>query len=484
MKKLNRLICFGLMVSMVCAIEVSAATYVWVGTQEGDDWLTPANWNPQGTPQMATTADVAQINTLPGPTLYSEGASAQSIVPGALAGTTGRLDLRGGTMTCGGLDIANTATSVGIVNVYGGNHTCTSYLVPGRIGHGTVNMYGGYIWVGSQLRISYSGAAAQGFLNLYGGLIEANNINYPQPSRGKIRVGDGVLKVKGDRLTVMQNLRNAGAIQSIDPEDPFRYVFLDYNIKNPGWTTLWSYLDNLKRIPYDGTTVSRMRDQLQWRLPDPNNPVTPSVVTCDVYFGTDPNALLNPKIVSKQAVESASISLAADTLYYWKINVYDSSISATVPYLSSPVFTFNTFNIPPVVDAGADVETWSIGEPRVVALNGSVVHPHNLPVTQAWTVLSEPDPLNPAVISDSSALHPTVTLNAVGTYVVQLEATDGEFITTDTMQIVVYSDACEHASHQPGFVRLSTDFNRDCTVDLLDMASFSTQWLEWNYSVE
>jgi hypothetical protein len=207
-------------------------------------------------------------------------------------------------------------------------------------------------------------------------------------------------------------------------------------------------------------------------------------VTCDVYFGTDPNALLNPKIVSKQAVESASISLAADTLYYWKINVYDSSISATVPYLSSPVFTFNTFNIPPVVDAGADVETWSIGEPRVVALNGSVVHPHNLPVTQAWTVLSEPDPLNPAVISDSSALHPTVTLNAVGTYVVQLEATDGEFITTDTMQIVVYSDACEHASHQPGFVRLSTDFNRDCTVDLLDMASFSTQWLEWNYSVE
>nr|HML75083.1 hypothetical protein [Anaerohalosphaeraceae bacterium] len=351
MMKVNWRLFSGLFLSLVLVSEVFAATtYTWIGTQEGNDWLVPTNWSPEGQPTM-TDRDLAHINTLPGPTLYDGTASAQSVIPGAAAGTTGRIDLRGGSLTCGGLDIANTATSAGIVNVYGGSHTCTSYLVPGRIGHGTVNMYGGYFWVGNQLRISYSGAAAQGFLNLYGGLIEANNINYPQPSKGKIRIGDGVLKIKGDRLTVMQNLMNAGAIQSLYPEDPFRYVLLDYNITNSGWTTLWSEVDALKRIPRNGSTVGLANNLLEWTMPEPNDPVTPSVVSCDVYFGTEPNALLLPKIVDKQSIESVLVTFESGKVYYWRIDVYDSNISTTIPYYKSRVFTFNTFNVPPTVDA-------------------------------------------------------------------------------------------------------------------------------------
>jgi len=484
MKKFNWQLFLGLFLSLVLASEVFAATtYTWMGTQEGDDWVVETNWSPEGQPMMSKT-DLAHINTLPGPTLYDGTASAQSVIPGAVAGTMGRIDLRGGALTCGGLDIANTATSVGIVNVYGGSHTCTSYLVPGRIGHGTVNMYGGYFWVGNQLRISYSGAAAQGFLNLYGGLIEANNINYPQPSKGKIRVGDGVLKVKGDRLTVMQNLMNVGAIESLYPEDPFRYVLLDYNITHSGWTTLRSEVDTLKRIPRDGSTVGLANNVLEWTLPEPNDPVTPSIVSCDVYFGTDPNVLKLPKIVDKQAVESVPVTLESGKVYYWRVDVYDSNISTTIPYFTSRVFTFNTFNVPPTVDAGADVQTWLAGEPRVIQLSGSASHVHNLPLTHTWTVLAEPDPLNPAVISNAHILNPMATVYAAGTYTLQLESTDGEFPVADTMQIIVYPNACVHASNQPGFAWLAGDINRDCSVTLLDVAELSAQWLDSNYSVE
>ena len=148
--------------------------------------------------------------------------------------------------------------------------------------------------------------------------------------------------------------------------------------------------------------------------------------------------------------------------------------------------TFNTFNVPPVVDAGAEIQTWLAGGPRVVQLGGSVADPDHAPdsATQQWTVLSEPDPLTPAVISNPSVLNPTVTLNAVGTYVLQLEGTDGEYIVADTMQIVVYPDACTHASQQPGFAWFVHDSNRDCNVNMLDFAELAAQWLEWNYSIE
>jgi hypothetical protein len=99
-------------------------------------------------------------------------------------------------------------------------------------------------------------------------------------------------------------------------------------------------------------------------------------------------------------------------------------------------------------------------------------------------VLSEPDPLNPANISNPTILNPTVTLNAIGSYTLQLEGTDGELTAADSMQIIMYSDACDHASHQPGFEWGLHDVNRDCQVNMLDLAELAAQWLEKNYSVE
>ena len=81
-------------------------------------------------------------------------------------------------------------------------------------------------------------------------------------------------------------------------------------------------------------------------------------------------------------------------------------------------------------------------------------------------------------------MNPTVTVIEPGTYTLQLEAGDGEFTATDTVQIIVYSDACEHASNQEGFEWIPGDVNHDCSVDELDQAIMLEHWLESNYSAE
>jgi hypothetical protein len=97
---------------------------------------------------------------------------------------------------------------------------------------------------------------------------------------------------------------------------------------------------------------------------------------------------------------------------------------------------------------------------------------------------AEPNELNPTRISDPLAANPTVTAIEPGTYTLQLEAGDGEYTTADTLHIVVYADACEHAKNQDGFALIPGDINEDCIVNELDLTILEEHWLEWNYSAE
>jgi hypothetical protein len=143
-------------------------------------------------------------------------------------------------------------------------------------------------------------------------------------------------------------------------------------------------------------------------------------------------------------------------------------------------------NMAPVVNVGDDVATWLAGGPRVVQLDGIVSDEDGRPgpTTLAWTVIAEPNELNPAQISDALVTNPTVTLIEPGTYTLQLEADDGEYTTAGIMQIVLYADACEHARNQEGFVLIPGDINQDCIVNELDLTILEEHWLQWNYSTE
>jgi len=66
----------------------------------------------------------------------------------------------------------------------------------------------------------------------------------------------------------------------------------------------------------------------------------------------------------------------------------------------------------------------------------------------------------------------------------QLEAGDGKFTVTDTMQIVLYADSCEHAKNQEGFELIPGDVNEDCIVNVLDFVILIEHWLQENYSTE
>jgi hypothetical protein len=240
----------------------------------------------------------------------------------------------------------------------------------------------------------------------------------------------------------------------------------------------------LNPSPADGSSVLSGPAKLQWTLPEPNVPG--GVVTCDVYFGTDPDIEANPKVVTGQAVESVSVTLAPLTTYYWALDLYDSSINTSEPFYLSHLFTFNTMNTAPDVNAGDDVAAWLDNGLRVVQLGGVVSDEDGGPgpATLLWTVVAEPNELNPAQISDPLAANPTVTIIEPGSYTLQLEAGDGEFTTTETMQIVLYADSCEHAKNQEGFELIPGDINEDCIVNELDLAILEEHWLEWNYSIE
>ncbi|MBN2513817.1 MAG: hypothetical protein JXB18_12840 [Sedimentisphaerales bacterium] len=527
-KKLNWLICFGFIVSLACSVDVSAAVLNFFTGAVSDDFTAPANW------EIGTTAwQVPGDGTVPA-ALYGTSDSGyikektgahgvwEGNIKGAIAPDTQRATVYSGTSVTVGqvivgsgyscpddgiLDVHGTLSTTaftigqnggdrlnwanGITNVYNGaSLSVNGILWVGRNGWGSLNIFdGGYV---TAVTVYIGRANGQGGgINLEGGVLRGNVFAIQDPGGisnaiWTLTIKHGELRIAGDITALVQTYIDAGKIQRSSDLGPEWYLRYDYNETNPGYTTVHMVEDPLLMFPRDGLTVRQNTNHLEWTLPEPNDPVTPSVVTCDVYFGSDPNILLDPKIVDKQAVESVSVTLGFDTTYYWKIDVYDSNISTTEPYYRSRVFTFNTLNVPPIVDAGEDVQSWLVGALRVVQLDGYVDDPDNSPdpVTQKWTVLSEPDPLNPAEFSDPNILNPTVTLNATGTYMLQFEGTDGEYLVADTMQIIVYLDACEHASYQPGFVWFSADYNHDCKVDILDFAEIAAQWLDWNYSIE
>ena len=345
----------------------------------------------------------------------------------------------------------------------------------------TLNMHGGTINC-DDVRIAPQDNDTVGVINLYYGTINTDAIAIAtEGGSGLLNVRAGTLIISGDAKATVEAFIGNGLVAAYGGDG---MLHLDYDVTNSGRTTLTA-THLLNPNPADGSTGNVGISQLQWTLPGPNVPG--AVVTCDVYFGTDLDLLFDSKVVANKTVESVSVTVAPQTVYYWAVDPYDSSVSATEPIYLGPLFKFDTVNLAPVapaVSAGDDIETWLAGGPRVVQLDGIVSDEAGGPAIVLWTVIAEPSGLNPAQISDASVANPTVTLTEPGTYTLQIEAGDSQFTVTDTKQIIVYADACEHASNQEGFEWIPGDINHDCIVDDLDLAILEEHWLQWNFSTE
>lgn len=468
-------------------------------------WSSPVNWAPDGLPTMiGDTGNRTRIESGSGggdyPILDStifdvdpNGAFADRLYVGHGQGDGSFAKLwvtDGAKLTIGDdLNIGYDDGSHGICYVSGPDTVIEIWdgLKIGRRGEGRLVMNGGTINVGGTIEIPSGTDTASiniGHLQLNGGVINCDQLSMRPLNSGVIGTGtmdvrEGTFILNGNAVATIQEYIDDGWITAYNG---YGVLQMDYDVTNPGKTTLTAF-HLLNPNPTNGSTVSVNLSQLQWKLPEPNSPG--GVVTCNVYFGTDPNVDADPKIVDRQAVESVSVTLAPQTTYYWAVDPFDDSISTTEPIYLGPIFTFNTFNAAPVVEAGEDIDTWLAEGPRVVQLNGIVTDeggPGSLSLL--WTVVAEPNELNPAQISDPAAANPTVTVTVPGTYILQLQAGDGEYTATDTVQIIMYADACEHASNQEGFEWIPGDINHDCIVNELDQAIMMEHWLEWNYSTE
>lgn len=168
--------------------------------------------------------------------------------------------------------------------------------------------------------------------------------------------------------------------------------------------------------------------------------------------------------------------------YYWAVDSYVGSPSDPV---FGPISSFVLDNPPPVVDAGVDLLTW-LGEDGTRIKNLDATVTYDEAYTVQWTLVSEPnDPNSPdAAIADPSTEDTSINLSALGEYVLQLEASDGEKTGSDTVTINVYTDGCEAAKSLPDYVLFPGDLNGDYQVDDLHLAILEEDWLMDNSLTE
>lgn len=238
--------------------------------------------------------------------------------------------------------------------------------------------------------------------------------------------------------------------------------------------------------PADGATAESSLANLSWTNPEPNLPGEP--ISCDVYFGTEPNRSDMDMAALGNDIETAALTadyfprfvpLIDQTTYYWVVDCHDT-VTGLIP--GEMWYFYVDDNEAPVVDAGADQYLWlnNAGDPASATayLDGTVSDDeYPAPYTVLWEQVSGPETL---LIDPNDMEDVTILLPQTGTYEFKLTADDGDKSTSDSVQVIVRETACEAAQAMPGYEPIHGDFNSDCYVSLTDFAVFADNWLECN----
>jgi hypothetical protein len=469
--------CLVSLVLLLVLFNSASAIIYWDDGGADHLWSTATNWSPDTVPTGIDPVSIDQPADTHCEIQAGITAECETLRVGN-SGVTTNLDISGGSLSASGAYVGvDSPSGHGILNMSGGVFS-TGSLQVGWGGTGTLNMTGGTIELSENLVVP--GQTGTGSVSLYGGTIRASNLRITGAT-GSMDVTIGTLILAGDDTTTVQTHIDNGWITAYDGQG---ILHLDYDVTNEGHTTLTATA-LLDPNPVDGGSVSPGELELSWTLPDPCVPGEPVLV--DVYFTddlellkqfTDPAAI---QVVNAQNVTSVVVQTQPKTRYYWAVDAYVGSAADPV---YGPIFSFFSDNMPPQVDAGADVVTWLEAEPRTGNLDATVTDDGAIsPYTVQWTVISEPNE-GVAVIETATAEDTSITLTAPGEYVLQLEAFDGEYSGSDTVTINVYDDSCQAAQSLPDYEPLVGDLNGDCRVDDLDLALLEENWLKDNSLVE
>jgi hypothetical protein len=274
-----RKLTYLVLVVLVLGSVSNAADVHWSGNGGDKLWNNPANWDSNKVPGPGDEifVDVPAAKAPNGP-IIRDGIDAK--ITGLLCEVPGEPTM---TMTGGTLEIGDYIwwgdgrDSHGIFNMSGGTITVASELELGWDGGtGTWNMTGGTVTCGELIIPTGSGAAGQLYLN--GGTFNVGsplemNIN------GLIDIGDGILVLDGDQTEIINGFIEAGQI-----------IFygggglnsLDYDVRNPGKTTLTARATGkaYNPTPADGAFHEDTWANLGWSPAE-------SAVSHDVYFGVN-----------------------------------------------------------------------------------------------------------------------------------------------------------------------------------------------------
>jgi len=468
-KKLARFISLGLVLSLFGAAH-AATNIQWTDGDPADHlWTSPDNWDRGEVPDGDFAAFIRNAASVEETSPIIEGGMnftvTYIIVNEGDSNFTAYLRMTGGTVTTQNFWVAWDAAAVGNVK-------------------GVFNMSGGTVNTNSLTlcQAAKVDGGGSGTFNLTGGTFSAQSMSIA--SIGRMNVAGGTLILNGDQLSTVQQYIDDGLIIAWDGDGTLDF---DYDVTNEGQTTVKG-IHKLNPYPVHGDTISPGDVELRWTLPDPCVPG--ESVPVDVYFTDDYEALsmfadpASMQIVSKENVTSITVPVEMGKQYFWAVDTY---IGSPDDPMFGPIFTFTVDNLPPKVDAGQDVITWLVEGVRAGDLDATIIDDGLLQTpTVQWTVVSEPnDPNSPdAVIADSTAEDTNITLSAVGQYVLQLEAFDGEYTGSDSVTINVYNDSCEAAQSLPGYIPLVGDLNGDCRVDDEDLVLLEENWLSDNSLAE
>lgn len=383
-------------------------------------WGTADNWS-NGLPTAQN--GWARIFAIPGPTiLVGEAATVPGggIHLGGAGGGDGQLNMRGGTLDCGGINC-------------------------GWKTYGEINLYDGTITASGTFKIARD-SGSSGLVNLFGGTLRAPAYNMHQndpANDAKLNVASGVMILTGNGVAVVQGYIDEGIIVAYNGHGT---LSLDYDVTNTNATTL-SATHNMNPSPANNSIALPGELTLSWTPHlDPCEPGQP--ILYDVFMTEDINQLLDftdpdsMLVASQTEATTVKVTTELKKRYFWAVDMY---LSPEDDPVIGPTFSFTADNAPPQVDAGASISTFLQDGTRSGVITGVVTDDGvHQPFTTLWTALEQPsddDPSLPSiVIDDPNALQTTVTVAAEGTYVLQLEAYDGEYTGTDVMNIVVHPD--------------------------------------------
>ncbi len=158
------------------------------------------------------------------------------------------------------------------------------------------------------------------------------------------------------------------------------------------------------------------------RWQDPPVDQQPSGMVYNVFFGTDPNIPLMPKVVAEQKVNSYDPTLTFNTQYYWRIDIVDPNMGNPV-ITQGEVFTFKTAPKSPVIlTQPADQIVWA-GETAVYAME--VISAAGAPLTFAWFKQSDPG----TILGTGESLEiPNIQLADEDNYVCRITNEFGEMV--------------------------------------------------------